>query len=355
MGLPIDVGAVLQEAMHIEAAAETPIAVSIYIDETAPAELAAHVRAAYASSRAQVRVNIGYVTDTLIGLRADDDMAVLVAGQGGCMGRFAAELREAGVPAMVVTTSPSTVNGIAQVSGCPIPEGDLLSPTRPPRKDRAVEGDIAAPAEPIELNEAALAELDIRMGEWVISVCSDKRLAFALAFPFVRKPLALDAVSTTALQNAGVGFLMFIPGADMPVMTLNQAKMLLQIAAAYGCPMNMERAKELAFVVGGAFVFRGVARQLVAVVPGLGWAVKAAIGYAGTVAMGRAAIEYFEAGGDLSGLAGVVSKARDGAVEAAGRAAETAGRAAETPAGQEAVRTAKQAIGKAIDYIKKPK
>lgn len=347
MGLPIDIGAVLQEAMHIEAAAETPIAVSIYIDETAPADLAAHVRASYASSRAQVRVNIGYVTDTLIGLRAEDDMAVLVAGQSSSMGRFAAELRAAGVPTMVVTTSPVQVGDIAHASGTPIPEGDLLAPVRPARKVQVAEGDLVV-AEPIQLDAESLAHLNVRMGEWVISACRDKRLAFALAFPFVRRPLALDAVSNTALQNAGVGFVMFIPGADMPVMTLNQAKMLLQIAAAYGCPMNMERAKELALVVGGAFAFRGVARQLVAVVPGLGWAVKAAIGYAGTVAMGRAAIEYFEAGGDIAGLAGVVSKARDGAVEAAGRAAET-------PVGQEAIQAAKQALGKAVDHIRKPK
>ena len=37
----------------------------------------------------------------------------------------------------------------------------------------------------------------------------------------------------------------------------------------------------------------------------VGWAVKAAIGYAGTEAMGRAAIEYFEAGGSVAGLADV--------------------------------------------------
>ena len=55
------------------------------------------------------------------------------------------------------------------------------------------------------------------------------------------------------MQNAGVGLVVFIPGADLPIMTLNQAKMLLQIAAAYGEPMGKERVKELAAVVGGAF------------------------------------------------------------------------------------------------------
>ena len=97
--------------------------------------------------------------------------------------------------------------------------------------------------------------------------------AFALAFPFVRRPLSVDAVNATAVQNAGVGLVVFIPGADLPIMTLNQAKMLLQIAAAYGEPLGKERVKELAAVVGGAFACRSVARQIVAFVPALGWAV----------------------------------------------------------------------------------
>ena len=93
--------------------------------------------------------------------------------------------------------------------------------------------------------------------------------------------------------------------------------MILQIAAAYGQPLTAERVKELAAVVGGAFACRTVARQLVGVVPALGWAIKAAIGYSGTTAMGYAAIEYFEHGGNMAGLAGVVSEARAKAVSAA--------------------------------------
>ena len=100
-------------------------------------------------------------------------------------------------------------------------------------------------------------------------------------------------------------------------MTLNQAKMLLQIAAAYGQPMAVERVKELAAVVGGAFACRAVARQLVAFVPAFGWAIKAAIGYTGTLAMGRAAVEYFEGDGKIDHLAEVVGRARDKAVMAA--------------------------------------
>lgn len=183
------------------------------------------------------------------------------------------------------------------------------------------------------------------MGEWIIAACKDKRLAFALAFPFVRRPLSLDAVRATSVQNAGVGVVVFIPGADMPIMTLNQAKMLLQIAAAYGQPLSAERIKELAAVVGGAFLFRNIARTAVGVVPVLGWAIKGAVGFAGTEAMGHAAIEYFEAGGDIVGVASVVQKARDEAVEAASKAAAT-------PAGGKVIEAARGAGASAFRALR---
>lgn len=370
MNLPLDIPALLRAATDIDAARNTPLAVSVYIDETAPGDAVGHVRSAFASAGARTRVTLGYLEEgALPEPYGFDDMAVIVAGASPTIGEAAAHVRSAGVPVMVATTSPAAVAAAAQASGFPIPEGDLVAPdmTAPtPFGDAAaamarrmtagrtggeapdapealealehavpVEEDAPA-AEPIALDDAAAATLDRRMGEWIIAACRDKKLAFALAFPFVRRPLSLDAVRATAIQNAGVGVVVFIPGADMPIMTLNQAKMLLQIAAAYGQPLSAERIKELAAVVGGAFLFRNIARSAAGVVPVLGWAVKGAVGFAGTEAMGRAAIEYFEAGGDIVGVANVVQKARDEAVEAAGKAAAT-------PVGRKVTDAAKEA------------
>lgn len=370
MNLPLDIPALLRAATDIDAARNTPLAVSVYLDETAPGDMVGHVRSAFASAGARTRVTLGYLDDgALPEPYGADDMAVIVAGESPRIGEAAAHVRGAGIPVMVATASPHAVIAAAEATGFPIPEGDVVAPdmTRPtPWGDAAetvaqrmtagrteeetaeapealevleravpVEAKPAAD-EPIELTDEAAADLDRRMGEWIIAACREKKLAFALAFPFVRRPLSLDAVRATAIQNAGVGVVVFIPGADMPIMTLNQAKMLLQIAAAYGQPLSAERIKELAAVVGGAFLFRNIARTAVGVVPVLGWAIKGAVGFAGTEAMGRAAIEYFEAGGDIVGVANVVQKARDEAVEAAGKAAST-------PAGRKVVDTAKEA------------
>ena len=328
MQIPVDVKAVIDEATNIDEARQTSLSVSVYIDESAPGDVVARVRGAFASASPHARVSLMYLDGRPFAPYAGDDMAVIVAGFSDQVGAYADELRAAGVPVMVATTMPSLVAEIAQSQGHPIPHADVVAPDAPGRGGRLLPArtDGAAPvaaAEPYVLDEHAAASLDRRMGEWIIAACHDKRLAFALAFPFVRRPLSVDAVNATAMQNAGVGLVVFIPGADMPIMTLNQAKMLLQIAAAYGEPMSMERVKELAAVVGGAFALRSVARQVVAFVPALGWAVKAAIGYTGTQAMGRAAIEYFEEGGSMAGLAGVVVRARDKAVELAEDARET--------------------------------
>lgn len=111
-------------------------------------------------------------------------------------------------------------------------------------------------------------------------------------FPIFRAEAASLEVQATAKQNGIVGLLP-VPGADMPIMTANQIKMIMRMAAMYDLPMNVERARELLAVIGGGLGLRTVARQLVKVVPGPGWLVGGAIGYSGTLAMGKAAIEYF--------------------------------------------------------------
>ena len=88
--------------------------------------------------------------------------------------------------------------------------------------------------------------------------------------------------------------------------------------------------RELAALVGGAFACRTVARQLTAAVPVLGWAVKAAVGYSGTQAMGRAAIEYYAGGPTVAKFAEYVAGARDKVVAAVAK--QAAGAAADNGA-----------------------
>jgi uncharacterized protein (DUF697 family) len=54
-------------------------------------------------------------------------------------------------------------------------------------------------------------------------------------------------------------------------------------------------------VLAAGFGLRAVSRQVVKLVPVGGWAAAAAIGYAGTITMGRATVLYFERGGQQVG------------------------------------------------------
>ena len=295
MQLPIDVKALLDEATNTEEARQTAISVGVCIDDSASEVLVAHVRNAFASSLPSVRMTVSYIDDSFAP-HPTDDIAVLVAGPMSSAGMVAESIRAVGVPVMVVTDDPVRVNELALSDGHAIPDGDIVSPW----SDSEAYG---------PLDEAAFDALDERMGRWIVSVCHDKRLTLAMAFPFMRRAIAKDSVQTTALQNAGIGLVPFIPGADLPIMTLNQAKMVLQIAAAYGQDMSKGRIKEIATVVGGAYLCRTAARQLVEFVPFLGFLFKTAIAYGGTAAIGYAIIDYFEGGGNVTGVANVVEQA----------------------------------------------
>lgn len=313
MQLPIDIKALIDERTDIDKAKATPLSVSVYVDEQAPSDLVAHVRSVFASSSETVRMTVSYLDNTFMP-RPTDDVAVIVAGASAVVGSAAAAIRAVGVPVMVVSTAPSQVGYIAAKEGHAIPDGDLVSP--------AIE---EGATEPIALAGEAVAQLDDRMGRWLVAVCTDKRLALAIAFPFMRRPLAKDAVQSTSLQNAGIGLVPIIPGADLPLMTLNQAKMVLQIAAAYGLPIDKDRIKELGVCVGGAFICRTLARELTEFLPFLGWLIRPGIAYGGTAALGHAVIEYFEGGENATGVAAVAERATETGTKALSFVREKAG------------------------------
>jgi len=123
----------------------------------------------------------------------------------------------------------------------------------------------------------------------------DYLVSLGRGYPALRRAVCEEMIHKNARQNAVVGALP-IPGADMPAITANQGRMVLGIAAVYGEEISLERARELLGVLAAGFGLRALARQAVKLVPVGGWAASAAIGYAGTLAMGRATILYFERG-----------------------------------------------------------
>jgi len=133
----------------------------------------------------------------------------------------------------------------------------------------------------------------------IVRAAGDGAATLALRLPALRRAYCDHVVLANASQNAVIGAVVIIPGADMPAMTANQIRMVLKIAAVYGEQIGFDRALEILSIVGTAFVFRALARQALDFVPGFGWALKGAVGFTATVALGEAAIAYFEAGAPL--------------------------------------------------------
>ena len=119
--------------------------------------------------------------------------------------------------------------------------------------------------------------------------------ALAARLPTLRHAVCDELIRSFAKKNAIISAAVFIPGVDLPVLTLNQARLVLRIALAYGQEIDKDRALELLGVVGLGFGMRTVARELLDLVPVAGWAVKGVVAYAGTKALGEAAVRYFEA------------------------------------------------------------
>lgn len=331
MKLPVDIPAVITAAIDIERASGIPVSVNILIDESVSPDFQAFVRAGFNSTSPNSRVWVSYFPTQTPDPTLACDVTIIAAGSSESVGSIAASYRDNGTPVLVVAEKGEEVLDVAQAQGHPLPEQDVVFPHAKHASDAAKEA------------------LGAEIGSWLVSaVGADKKLAFSIAYPFVRRPLAHDAVRSTALQNAGIGVVVFVPGADMPLMTANQIKMILQIAAAYGQPLGPERVKEMVGVLINAFIFRSVSRQVAGLVPALGWAVKGAFGYLGTQAIGRAAIEYFEGGGSMAGLAALAGKATQETVEVVSfvRSEPTVRAAAQTVAPY-----AKRAVTSALDGI----
>jgi uncharacterized protein (DUF697 family) len=85
----------------------------------------------------------------------------------------------------------------------------------------------------------------------------------------------------------------WIPGADLPILVLNELRLVLRLSETYGLAGGQERLAELAATLGAGLGLRALARELLDLVPVAGWALKGAVAYGGTRALGEAACRRF--------------------------------------------------------------
>jgi uncharacterized protein (DUF697 family) len=137
-------------------------------------------------------------------------------------------------------------------------------------------------------------------------------ISAARKMPLLRDLVASRVIARSARQNLMIAMASALPNtlpwvgpivgllgvtAEIIFLTSNQLRMVLQIASIYDQEMNVsERLKELLPVIGGAFGWRALSRELVGFVPAIGPAVKGAIAFAATRATGEAARWFYKTG-----------------------------------------------------------
>ena len=340
--MPIDVKAVLEAATSFGQERDEPVRVDLAVDATAARELAECVEDAFAPAAAQLGVEFaadagarpaaGAGADVrrhtfgggrgLPALRADADLCIVVGGQSKALGNVLGSARNNGTLAVCVVERDVTffedpAAGEGGVSSAGIgadgaddagEDADIVDMDAP-KALQALSAGQAEDEDDVEyvmgidvddIVDVSLAEARPLepLAKWVATRLPKKRLALAAAFPFMRRAISAELSQNNAIANAAIGIVAFVPGSDMPLITLNQAKLVLQMAAVYGQDLDKRRAKEIVAVVAGAFGWRALARRLSRFVPVLGIPVKTAVAYTGTLAVGHAACAYFENGGE---------------------------------------------------------
>ena len=117
--------------------------------------------------------------------------------------------------------------------------------------------------------------------------------SLARHLPVLRPAVCEQLIESFARKNGIVSAAVFVPGADLPVLTLNQIRMVLRICAAYGLEVDTQRAPEILATIGAGLGLRALARELLDLVPVAGWLLKGVVAYAGTKALGEATVRYY--------------------------------------------------------------
>ncbi len=238
------------------------------------------------------------------------DTAQLAAGNGSIP---AACLENTAVLVLVISSgelaSGSLGERLEEMAGTGVPI--VLVLTEAPGMEVSFPDAGIGPRRVVGLGPDGIPSTEV-LADAIVDAAGDAAVFLSSGLPALREATCRQLIRRTARQNGVIGVLFIVPGADMPVMTLNQARMVLRMAAAHGEPVGLERALELLGIIGSGLGLRALARQAVCYMPGPGWAVKGSIAYTGTAAIGAAAKAYFDGSARVtpSRLAGIVEKLR---------------------------------------------
>lgn len=263
--IPVDqIRGLVNMGREAEESMEEGIHLSVLVDTTCPKWLATAMRDVLMPER-DARVDV-LVLDGRPSTKGID-VGIVLAGRSEALVRGA--IRSfAGARQHVIVVAESSLD---------IPESHL------PAKLGQFVTDVVA-SEPGPLYERFASAL---------IASTDKGVSCAANFAFCRDATTARLVSRCAAHNAVMGILDFIPGAGMPLMTMNQINLGFDIAATHGQGLSARRIPEVAVIIAAGLVYRGAARLLIRGVPALGVVIRAGLAYGGTLITGRMLSTHF--------------------------------------------------------------
>ena len=301
---PVDIKKLLDLVTNLGEERDLPVVINLIFDITANDELIDFVLETFTSKSELCTTHSCLLKDEVPDVAVPSDLTVIVGGTSILLGDVASLSRSKGTPAVVL----SAKNEISYTQSCELAH-----------KIAKVEDGVKHKG----IYASDLLEIDLKtdsplepLAEWILENAPAKRIALAKHFDFLRHALSSEIIQSASIQNGAIGLVVFVPGADMPLITLNQARLVLQIALVYGHALDRARIKEIAAVVAGAFGFRAIARELTEFIPGVGFLVKAGVAYSGTLAIGYTALDYFAQGGVVAGLAAKLKESANSVVDA---------------------------------------
>lgn len=293
MGIPFNkIGKALKFGTEAKKDSSAPVRVSVFLDESVSPFLVETVRDAFVPKTTGGIVRVARLGSDAPVVKPDTDIVLVLSCGSDGLESAVKELVIGGAPVCVVAESAVEVPFIAEAS-------PMLG--------------VVAATDKVYLLET--------LARWILDR-TDKETAFAANFPFMRIAAANRVITSCALTNMATGALVFIPGADFPVMAMAQVGMTVQLAGIFGKEIGPERGYEVAFVLASGLLTRALTRRLVAHTPHIAFLVKALAAGFGTYGMGRALIAAYERDIDYSRanevLGSAFQRVRDAAVSAHG-------------------------------------
>ena len=275
--IPINIKTLTKVGQVFESESNTDTVIEVLVDTSASRALVTLSRTMLMVRPNYAGLTVSSFGDQMPTLNKDADLIVVVAGTSDHLRRILEITLWSEMRCVVFTEDASALLAA-------VPEEDAVEIAK-----TIIEVDVEAPAEALEHAFA----------QWCISHLPDLRMTLGAAFPFMRRAVAGALTQQTSLENAVIAAVFFLPGADMPLLTLNQSKLLYQIAVVNEIPLTRERLADVALIVVAAFGLRGFTRLALRRMLPVGWLVRGAISFGATLAIGHLAHEMYSHGGGI--------------------------------------------------------